>query len=76
MSLPPKKKDKVFEEKKKPGKYEDPRFTGKTVNKVRQQQRREYVLSTMIKRAKGKKSMGMDLFPEEEWVLNNKKLFL
>jgi len=74
MSLP-EKKDKMFEGKKS-SKYEDPRFAGRKVNKIRQQQRREYVLRNMMRRAQGKKDMGMSLFPEEEWVLSNRNLFL
>jgi len=74
MSLE-KKKDKMLEGKKS-SKYEDPRFAGKMVNKARQQQRREYVVNSMVRRAQGKKAMGLSLYPEEEWILGNKKLFL
>lgn len=75
MSLTEKAKEKMLEGKK-PSKYVDPRFAGKRVNKARQQQRREYVLNNMMRRAQGKKDMGMSLYPEEEWVLTNKGLFL
>lgn len=74
MSLP-EKKDKMFGERKS-SKYEDPRFAGRKVNKARQEQRRTYVLNNMMRRAQGKKDMGLTLFPEEEWVLNNRNLFL
>jgi hypothetical protein len=76
VSLSEKKKDKMFNDRKKESKYADPRFAGKKVNKIRQQQRREYILNTMRKRANAKKNMGMALFPEEEWVLSNPTLFL
>jgi len=75
MSLTEKAKEKMLEGKK-PVKYVDPRFAGKRVNKARQQQRREYVLNNMMRRAQSKKDMGMSLYPEEEWVLGNKGLFL
>lgn len=77
MSLRERTKDKMFDDRKKgTSKYDDPRFAGKTVNKVRQQQRREHVLRAITRRAQGKKRWGMSLFPEEEWVLANKNLFL
>jgi hypothetical protein len=55
---------------------EDNRFAGETINKARQQQRRAYVLGHIMQRAKAKKDMGMSLFPEEQWVLSNRSLFL
>lgn len=75
MSLTEKAKKKMIEGKSPP-KYVDPRFTGKKVNKARQEQRRTYVLNNMVRRAQGKRDMGMSLYPEEEWILGNKGLFL
>lgn len=74
MSLE-KKKDKILEGRKS-SRYQDPKFAGKTVNKARAQQRREYVVNSMVRRAQGKKDMGMNLQPEEQWILGNKGLFL
>ena len=75
MSLEEKAKQKLVEGKK-PVKYVDPRFAGKRVNKARQEQKRTYVLNNMVRRANSKREMGMSLYPEEEWVLNNRNLFL
>lgn len=75
MSLTEKTKEKMGEGKR-PARYEDPRFSGKKVNKARQEQRRIYVLNNMVRRANSKREMGMSLYPEEEWVLTNRNLFL
>ena len=75
MSL--KEKKEIFPDANKPqSKYEDERFGGMTVNKARQQQKRELVLNNMIRNGEGKKAMGMVVTPEEEWLMNNRHLFL
>ena len=76
MSLKERKKEMFPEAKKAESKYEDNRYSGMTVNKARQSQRRELVISGLVKNAKIKKSMGMELSPEEAWVLHNSELFL
>lgn len=75
MSL--KEKKEIFPDASKPeSKFEDERYGGKTVNKAMQQQKRELVLNQMINNANRNKGLGFPVSPEEEWLLNNKGLFL
>jgi len=46
-----------------------------TVNKARQERRKEMIISNMINNARLKRRFGMELTPEEQWVLDNKDLF-
>lgn len=70
------KKEPFPDARKQDSKYEDDRYGGKTVNKARQEQKRELVLGNMVRNAERNRSFGMAISPEEEWVLNNKNLFL
>lgn len=46
-----------------------------TVNKARQERKREMIIQNMIRQARMKRQFGMELTPEEQWVLDNKDLF-
>lgn len=76
MSLESKKKEIFPEAKRVESRYEDNRYAGKTVNKVRQQQRKDLIINSIMKNAKTKQKMGMELSPEEQWILQNRELFL
>jgi hypothetical protein len=76
MSLKEKAKEIFPGVAKEDSKFEDDRFSGKTVGKARQQQKRELVLNQMINNANRNKGLGFPVSPEEEWLLNNKGLFL
>jgi len=76
MSLEGRAKD-VFPSAKKPeSRHQDSRYAGKTVNKARQQQKRELVVGNIVRNAERTRAMGMEISPEQEWVMNNRALFL
>ncbi len=62
--------------KKSESKYEDNKYSGKTVNKAMQEQKRNMVLGNIIRTAERNRNFGMAISPEEQWILNNKDLFL
>jgi hypothetical protein len=73
MSLEGKKDP--FPDAGRPGsKYEDERFGGMTVAGARKKQEKDYRVKWMVKNARQKKQLGMQLAPEEQFVLDNSDL--
>lgn len=70
-----KEKKDPFPDAGKPGsKYEDDRYGGMTVGKARREQQTMYRVKMMLTQAKQKKDIGMNLTPEESFVLSNREL--
>ena len=66
----------MFPEAGKPGsKYEDERYGGMTVGAARKMQEKQYRSKLLIMQAENKKSYGMELSPQEQFVLDNRDLF-
>ena len=76
MSLEHKQKEIFPKVKKGQTRMEDNRYAGMTVNKAKQQQRRELIVDNMVANAERNRSFGMEISPEQQWVLSNKNLFL
>ena len=71
------KTKKIFPDAKKgQSRMEDNRYAGMTVNKAKQQQRRERIIGNIVANAERNRSFGMEVSPEQQWVLSNRALFL
>ena len=72
-------KSEQFSQKDKSEKesvYEDNRFSGKTVNKARQKQKRESVIGARVSLAEQKRTMGFPLDPQEQFLMDNREILL
>jgi hypothetical protein len=67
----------VFPDSKRgDSRLQDNRYAGSTPNKVRQEQKRLLVINNIVRNAEQTRKMGMEVSPEQDWVLSNKQLFL
>jgi len=68
------KKDPFPDAGKTDSKYEDNRYGGMTVSKARKEQEKHYRLKMMITQAEQSKTLGFDLTPQQQFIIDNRDL--